>query len=105
LIGNAIVHGGTTGSVRIAASSQGDAVWVTVHNGGPPIPEHLGGALFDAFRRGDRESRSAKTAGLGLGLYISRELVIAHGGSIDFESSSARGTTFRVTLPKEPNGT
>ena len=105
LIGNAIVHGGTDGRVSIAADSQDGAVWVTVHNDGPPIPEHLGSSLFDPFRRGDRESRSSKTAGLGLGLYISRELVIAHGGAIDFESSPAQGTTFRVTLPKESHAT
>jgi PAS domain S-box-containing protein len=105
LIGNALVHGGTDGSVSIAASSRDSVVSVTVHNEGPPIPEHLGHSLFDPFRRGDRESRSSKTAGLGLGLYISRELVAAHGGSIEFESSPARGTTFCVTLPKESHAT
>jgi PAS domain S-box-containing protein len=101
LIGNAIVHGGAEGTVTIEAGSRGDAVVVTVHNEGPPIPEHLHSSLFDPFRRGERESRSSKTAGLGLGLYISRELVLAHGGSIGFESSPGRGTTFRVTLPQE----
>jgi PAS domain S-box-containing protein len=101
LIGNAIVHGGAEGAVKVEADSRGDAALVTVHNQGPPIPDHLRGSLFDPFRRGDRESRSSKTAGLGLGLYISRELVLAHGGSIGFESSPDRGTTFRVTLPKE----
>jgi sigma-B regulation protein RsbU (phosphoserine phosphatase) len=100
LIGNAIVHGGTDGVVSVAASARDKGVCVTIHNDGPPIPEHLRGCLFDPFRRGDRESRSSNTAGLGLGLYISRELVVAHGGTIDFESSPARGTTFRVTLPK-----
>lgn len=102
LIGNAVVHGGNAGAVEIEASSRGDSVCITVHNFGPPIPDDLRGALFDPFRRGDRESRSAKTAGLGLGLYISRELVLAHGGSIDCESSPALGTTFSVTLPKGP---
>lgn len=105
LIGNAVVHGGTAGTVRIDASSQGASACITVHNQGPAIPENLRGALFDPFRRGDRESRSSKTAGLGLGLYISRELVQAHGGSIDCESSPALGTTFRVTLPKESHST
>jgi PAS domain S-box-containing protein len=101
LIGNAIAHGGSAVAVRVVARSEGDAVWVTVHNEGPPIPDHIRGSLFDPFRRGERESRSAKTAGLGLGLYISRELVVAHGGSIEFESSPDCGTTFRVTLPME----
>jgi PAS domain S-box-containing protein len=100
LIGNAVVHGGKDGAVKVEASSRGDAACVTVHNQGLPIPDHIRNSIFDPFRRGDRESRSSKTAGLGLGLYISRELVIAHGGSIEFESSPERGTTFRVDLPK-----
>jgi signal transduction histidine kinase len=43
----------------------------------------LQGELFNPFRRGARDSRTAKTAGLGLGLYISRELVSAHHGSLE----------------------
>lgn len=74
-------------------------VHVEVHNQGPPIPEDLQPRLFDPFRRGEKDSRSSNTAGLGLGLYISRELVQAHGGSLEFESSAADGTTFRVRLP------
>jgi signal transduction histidine kinase len=100
LIGNAIVHGGSAGAVHVAARSEGNTAYVTVHNEGPTIPDQLRGSLFDPFRRGDRESRTSKTAGLGLGLYISRELVVAHGGHIGFESSPDLGTTFRVTLPK-----
>jgi hypothetical protein len=100
LIGNAIVHGGKEGSVKVEVSSRDGAACVTVHNEGPPIPAHIHHSLFDPFRRGERESRSSKTAGLGLGLYISRELVIAHGGSIEFESAPGRGTTFRVRLPE-----
>jgi signal transduction histidine kinase len=40
--------------------------------------------------------------GLGLGLYIVRQLVLAHGGAIDVTSTDAEGTTFRVTLPRRP---
>ena len=105
LIGNAVVHGGIQGPIVIEAGSHGASVWVTVHNGGAPIPEHLRGSLFDPFRRGARDSRSSTTAGLGLGLYISREVVMAHGGSIGFESLPGQGTTFRVTLPKEFDAT
>jgi PAS domain S-box-containing protein len=100
LIGNAITHG-AGGRVRVVAASDGEAAQVTVHNEGPPIPAHLHGSLFDPFRRGERESRSSNTAGIGLGLYISREVVLAHGGSIQFESSPERGTTFCVILPTE----
>jgi len=70
-----------------------------VHNGGPPIPDEIQSTIFSPFRRGERDSRSSKTEGLGLGLYISREVAIAHGGGIDLRSAVDEGTTFRVTLP------
>ncbi len=57
--------------------------------------------LFDRFRQvrsGDERSGQ----GLGLGLYIAREIVIAHGGTIGVESESGRGTTFTVRLPLAP---
>ena len=55
--------------------------------------------IFDPFRRGQRDSRTPRTAGLGLGLYISNEAVIAHGGRIDVQSSVSEGTTFRGQTP------
>ena len=72
---------------------------VDVHNDGAPVPDDMQPTIFSPFRRGERDSRTAKTAGLGLGLYISREVAIAHGGGIDLRSSAGEGTTFRVTLP------
>ena len=99
LVGNAIHHGLETKPVTIDARAEGQEVQVAVHNEGPPIPETLRAALFNPFRRGERDSHSPKTAGLGLGLYITRELVAAHGGEIEVESLPDQGTTFRVTLP------
>ncbi len=100
LIANAISYGDPGKPVTVVAhrSDAGGAL-VTVHNDGEPIPETLQAQLFDPFRRGSRDSRAAKTAGLGLGLYISREIVRAHGGELDVQSSSSEGTTFRVALP------
>jgi phosphoserine phosphatase RsbU/P len=101
LIGNAIAHGSTTGPVTVEAHDRGAVIDVDVHNQGPPIPPDQQHGLFDPFRRGDRASRTRATAGLGLGLYISRELVAAHGGTLAVSSSDdTAGTTFRVTLPK-----
>ena len=100
LIGNAIHYGSPDVPVTVTARAGDDVVIITVHNGGEPIADAVRAKLFDPFRRGDRDSRSANTAGLGLGLYISRELVTAHGGDISFESTRADGTTFRVTLPR-----
>jgi PAS domain S-box-containing protein len=98
LIGNAIDYGEAGRPVTVSAVSR-DGVVVEVHNDGPPIPEEVQPTLFNAFRRGDRDSRTAKTSGLGLGLYISNEVVRAHGGSIEVHSTLAEGTTLRVTFP------
>jgi signal transduction histidine kinase len=99
LVGNAIHYGLETAPVTVDARAEGSHVEVVVHNEGPPISESLRATLFSPFRRGDLESRSPKTSGLGLGLYISHQLVAAHGGQIEVQSSANEGTTFRVTLP------
>jgi sigma-B regulation protein RsbU (phosphoserine phosphatase) len=99
LIANAIHHGLAGTVATVAARVDGSRVMVSVHNDGLPIPEDLRSKLFDPFRRGSQDSRTAQTAGLGLGLFISREIVIAHAGSIDVQSTAASGTTFRVELP------
>ena len=101
LVGNAIMHGDPSQPVTIRAHVEDDWVEVQVHNHGQAIPPELQSKLFDPFRRGERDSRTSKTAGLGLGLYISREIVRQHGGDIDCRSEVLDGTTFRVRLPQE----
>jgi len=101
LVGNAINYGDPLVPITIDVREQGPDVIVDVHNEGPAISEALQKELFSPFRRGDRDNRkTAETAGLGLGLYISREIVVAHGGDLDVRSSSTEGTTFRVKLPR-----
>ena len=102
LIGNALVHGDPAKPVTVTAGADGLRVWVEVHNEGPPIPQELQSVLFNPFRRGERESQSP--AGLGLGLYISNEVVLGHGGQIEIRSTAAEGTTFRVVLPRQAVG-
>jgi signal transduction histidine kinase/DNA-binding response OmpR family regulator len=99
LVANAVHYGAPEKTVSVDARLENGAVRVDVHNEGEPIPEPLRAGLFDPFRRGTRDSRQAKTAGLGLGLFISREIALAHGGSLEVQSSSSEGTTFQVTLP------
>jgi signal transduction histidine kinase len=95
LVGNAIDHGrGEPIEVRIG--DDGARATLSVHNQGEPIPAALLPAIFEPFRRGDH----ARPSGLGLGLYITRQIVIAHGGEIEVESSADTGTTFRVRLPR-----
>jgi len=100
LISNAILHGVKNTPVHVDVRLEQSVVHIQVHNEGPPIPVELQSELFNPFRRGARDSRTAKTAGLGLGLYISRELVSAHHGSLDLQSDATSGTTCRVTLPR-----
>jgi signal transduction histidine kinase len=95
LIGNALRHGTPREPVRVRLIGGGPAAVIEVHNGGAiaaSVREHL----FDPFRRGTQPARDA----LGLGLYIVRQIVLAHGGTIDVRSSEADGTTFRVQLPR-----
>jgi signal transduction histidine kinase len=104
LVGNAIVHGASGSPISVDARAVGSEVVVRVHNDGQAIPPDLAARLFDPFRRGERDSRTAATSGLGLGLYISREIAIAHGGSLEFESASETGTTFELRLPHGATG-
>ncbi|HEX4341594.1 MAG TPA: PAS domain-containing sensor histidine kinase [Polyangiaceae bacterium] len=101
LVSNALAHGDPTKPVSIRLRREEGAVIVEIHNHGVPLTEELKARIFDPFRRGDRDSRTQRTAGLGLGLYISNELVRAHGGRMEVESSTAEGTVFRVILPPE----
>ena len=102
LIGNALVHSDPGKPVTVTAGADGLRVWVEVHNEGPLIPQELQSVLFNPFRRGERESRSP--SGLGLGLYISNEVVLGHGGQIEIRSTAAEGTTFRIVLPRQALG-
>jgi signal transduction histidine kinase len=99
LMTNAVQYGLPGAPIMIGVARSGDAATITVHNelrGKPIAPEAIA-TLFDAYRRGGDHERNGN--GLGLGLYIVNEIVRAHGGTMDVESSLA-GTTFRVVLPE-----
>jgi two-component system, sensor histidine kinase and response regulator len=98
LLGNALQHGDESGGVRVTANgSQPDDVLITVVNSGT-VPPDLLPQLFDPFRGAQRQT--GRTDGLGLGLYIVRQIVLAHGGSVDVESGSDNRTTFVVRVPR-----
>jgi signal transduction histidine kinase len=99
LIGNAIEHGKPGGAIEVRLRSEGDGVRLEVHNQGAAIPAELLPSIFDPFRRQQRAGQ--KSEGLGLGLYICRELVRAHGGEIAVQSTDEAGTTFTVRLPRK----
>lgn len=102
LLGNAVDHGiGSEGvRIRVDAPSR-DRVRVSVHNAGL-IPRELLPRIFEPMVEASR--RRERSSGLGLGLFISREITRAHGGTIEAHSSEADGTTFIVTLPRKVEG-
>ncbi len=101
IIGNALEHGDDTGAIALAANNSGSGVVLTVTNRGPQIPESALPTLFDPFVRGATRARSSGARqGVGLGLFISRAIVTAHGGTIAAASSESEGTVFSVHLPR-----
>jgi two-component system sensor histidine kinase/response regulator len=96
LIANAIYHGAATTGVRVKVQGQASELTVQVHNQGV-IPPELLPTIFDPFRSGHP---STKSRGLGLGLFISQQIAVAHGGCIKVESSEAAGTRFTVHIPR-----
>lgn len=99
---NAVKYSPAGTPVRVCTSADGEA-WmsITVQNGGPPIPAASLPVLFEPLQRateqGDKASRS-----IGLGLYIVKHLVEAHGGTVSVHSTAEDGTTFTVRLPRRP---
>jgi signal transduction histidine kinase len=100
LLSNA-VHYGTRGEpIVLTLERAGSEVKAEVCNQGPVIPLHERRRIFDALARGtSRNQPDSRAEGLGLGLYICREIVLAHGGSIDVHSDAAQGTRFVVAVP------
>jgi signal transduction histidine kinase len=94
VVGNAIQHGDPAAAVELRARRRGEDVVLDVHNRGDPIPPPLLPFVFEPFRHGGRP------AAVGLGLYIAREIVQAHGGTIEIRSTQSEGTTVTVTLPR-----
>ena len=100
LASNALQHGAADAPVRIRIDgNRADSVELSVHNRGPAVAAELQPVIFEAFRGSADPTRPAQR-GLGLGLFISKELTLAHGGSISVESSDETGTTFVVRLPR-----
>jgi signal transduction histidine kinase len=100
LVGNAIQHATGSRRIDVRVDGTGDAVVkLRVCNSGT-IPADLVPVLFEPFKRGASEAK--KTMGLGLGLFIAKQIALAHGGDLRAHSDSAGGTTFELVLPREP---
>lgn len=93
LFGNALKY--SDGEVRVAAERNGDSALITVADRGAGIPPGDLPRLFERYYRGLRHEGE----GLGLGLFIVKGLVEAHGGAIEVASVPGEGSTFTLRLP------
>jgi signal transduction histidine kinase len=100
LVGNALEHGPADAPVFLRSYRDGGWQVLEVNNPGPPIPAATLATLFDPFRQA-HSARGHKRGGLGLGLFIVREIVQAHGGEVAVRSTQEEGTTFTVRLPRD----
>ncbi|NYH08363.1 sensor histidine kinase [Pseudomonas moraviensis] len=101
LIGNALQHGSNPREVLVTLRGDSGSVHLSVQNYGNPIPEEAIGTIFDPLVRSADEELGQPSTSLGLGLFIVKEVVTAHGGAIEVSSSEADGTLFSVTLPRQ----
>jgi signal transduction histidine kinase len=86
--------------VDVAAYGRPDEIVVEVHNDGPAIPPAVLPTMFEPFQRDEGDTAGARTGSVGLGLFIVREIVSAHGGHVEVSSTAELGTTFAVHLPR-----
>ncbi len=100
LLSNAVKYSPRGSQVVVKSSIEDGNVVLSVKDEGPGIPKEYLAQIFDRFFRIDETKK--QTGGLGLGLYISCQIIQAHGGSIWAESEKGQGTTFFVSLPVTP---
>ncbi len=101
LVTNAIKFSPDGGRIDVGVVEKADSVELSVHDSGVGIPKHQLDAVFGLFYQAE-DPVSRRTGGMGLGLYISKEIITRHGGRIWAESEPGAGTTFFVALPKTP---
>ncbi len=101
LLSNSLAHTAKGGKVEIRAEEVDGKIRVEIEDNGSGIKEEALPYIFERFYRAEK-SRSHKEARVGLGLAITKEIIIAHGGEIEAESEEGKGTLIRFYLPIEP---
>jgi PAS domain S-box-containing protein len=96
LLDNAIAYTYAVGTINVRLSEKDGTILVTIADTGRGIPEDKLPYIFDAFYRVSSDSK-----GSGLGLFIAKTIIEAHGGRIWVESMTGKGSTFSFTLPKD----
>jgi signal transduction histidine kinase len=98
LVSNALMHGAASSAVHVSVEGSEPGVRIRVDNACARIPDAILAQIFEPLHRGPQ---AAAQPGLGLGLYIVREIARAHGGTVD-ACSTDEVTTFTAWLPKHP---
>ncbi len=98
LVGNALQHGSPNAPIVVESRVTDLCAVLTVENEGATISQADIARLFEPYHRGSNPSSGRGS--MGLGLYIAREVIAAHGGSIEVESSPNATTRFTVRLPR-----
>ncbi len=97
---NAIYYTPSGGKITIALKETPKSVEFTVKDSGIGVPKEQQHKLFVKFYRADN-ARKARPDGTGLGLFMAKKVIIAQGGSMIFESTEGKGSTFGFSFPKE----
>jgi signal transduction histidine kinase len=101
LLENAVKYSPEGSEILVSVENKGDEVVTAVCDRGIGIPPDELNQVFERFHRG-RKVSSTNYGGLGLGLYITKQIVERHGGTIWVESREGAGTTFFFALPAAP---
>jgi signal transduction histidine kinase len=96
LLSNAVKYSPEGGAVTVEIGRENDQAVIRIRDEGLGVPEAERGQIFERFFRA---SIAKPYGGVGLGLYISREIITKMGGDVLLESSSGEGSVFRVALP------
>lgn len=99
ILSNAVKFTPAGGKVSIAVQSADGHLQIQVTDSGPGIPEHEQDKIFQPFYRGSQGKRIVE--GMGLGLSIARDILVAHGGDIQVDSKPGTGSTFTLQIPAE----
>lgn len=104
LLENAVLYGASGEPVAVTLIGAGPKVTFSVHNHGNVIPAGDRERIFEPRSRGSMLGGRKAPNGLGLGLYICREIMRAHNGSLSVRSTAQDGTTFVARLPRQQSG-
>jgi signal transduction histidine kinase len=104
LIENGLQESPPDAAVSVSIADRDSDAVIEVHSPGAPLPADALPTLFDPYARARAaDVHKPKGDGLGLGLYLAHQIVLAHGGHIEVRSTAADGTTFRMILPRAPD--